>query len=469
MASKKDLVEAHAFSRRRLVSAFLSGAPGGREVEPARPGRTVFGGAVMAVLLIAGGAVAHFLHPAAATDWWKQNGLVVTKGGARYVVVGPDNKKELHPVVNLTSAQLMLGLDLESKSKVIDQSDISERHPQNTLGIFNAPEQLPTKDAFINSGWTACTADGKGTYADISADPDITPAKTDGFLAETSKSTYLITEGPSKSGQPQAYSYDLGTASTYVNSFFEGQAPPTIRVPQSWVNLFPKGTEIGLDAFGVPDAGQPYQGKDASPGTMIGSVTNSNAQNFLLTDKGWAYMTEFQSSVYQVAASAAGHPAQTAQATGPVSATASLPPTTWPRNKPNPASGPACAELVTKGSTSVRLGKSPGSRAWPAGKEPEVDAAPTAGIDAGRGAFVYAGTGVDPASADPFIIDATGHTNKLDGPKTVETLGLTTKSGPVVPASWLLLFPNGPALSTEMALCPPSTSKVEGDRCATSE
>ena len=39
MAAKRDLVEAHQFSRRRLITAFVSGAPGGREVEPARSGR----------------------------------------------------------------------------------------------------------------------------------------------------------------------------------------------------------------------------------------------------------------------------------------------------------------------------------------------------------------------------------------------------------------------------------------------
>ncbi len=44
MATKKDLVEAYSFSRRRLVTAFVSGAPGGREVEPSRPGRTIVGG-----------------------------------------------------------------------------------------------------------------------------------------------------------------------------------------------------------------------------------------------------------------------------------------------------------------------------------------------------------------------------------------------------------------------------------------
>lgn len=63
MTTTKDLVEAHAFTRRRLVAAFLSGAPGGREAEPARPGRAILGGAGLALLLVAGVAVASLLSP----------------------------------------------------------------------------------------------------------------------------------------------------------------------------------------------------------------------------------------------------------------------------------------------------------------------------------------------------------------------------------------------------------------------
>ena len=57
MSSKRDLVEAHSFNRRRLVTAFVSGAPGGREVEPVRYGRTLVGGLVLALLIVAGAAV----------------------------------------------------------------------------------------------------------------------------------------------------------------------------------------------------------------------------------------------------------------------------------------------------------------------------------------------------------------------------------------------------------------------------
>ncbi len=61
MGTPRDLVEAHSFNRRRLVTAFVSGAPGGRDVEPARPGRTLVGGLVLAVLLTAGAAVSGVL------------------------------------------------------------------------------------------------------------------------------------------------------------------------------------------------------------------------------------------------------------------------------------------------------------------------------------------------------------------------------------------------------------------------
>ena len=78
MATKKDLVEAYSFSRRRLVTAFVSGAPGGREVEPARPGRTIVGGLALAVLLIAGAAIAGIFAPRAPADW-TEPGLIVSK------------------------------------------------------------------------------------------------------------------------------------------------------------------------------------------------------------------------------------------------------------------------------------------------------------------------------------------------------------------------------------------------------
>ena len=88
MATKRDLVEAYPFSRRRLVTAFVSGAPGGREVEPARPGRTIVGGLALAVLLVAGAAIAGRLRAARRPTTGSKPGLVVSKEtGAAYVIL----------------------------------------------------------------------------------------------------------------------------------------------------------------------------------------------------------------------------------------------------------------------------------------------------------------------------------------------------------------------------------------------
>ena len=51
MTSRKDLLEAQAFTRRRLLAVLVAGAPGGREPEPPSTGRALLGGVVVAVLV----------------------------------------------------------------------------------------------------------------------------------------------------------------------------------------------------------------------------------------------------------------------------------------------------------------------------------------------------------------------------------------------------------------------------------
>ena len=467
MASKKDLVEAHAFSRRRLVSAFLSGAPGGREVEPARPGRSVFGGVVLAVLLIAGGAVAHFLAPRPATGWADQPGLIVTKGGARYVVTGPENDRELYPVVNLASAQLILGLDLEKKSKVIDQEEIDKEFPQGTIGISgpDVPEELPLTSDFINTGWTACTANGAGTFMNISADPDVKAATDTGFMVQTEEGTYLIAEYASPEGFAQAYSYKIeGDQETYADRVFNA-APPTLTVPQAWVNLFPAGSPLEAEAFGSAFSkfGQAVEGEDHP----IGTKGIFDSRSYLLTEGGWTPIGEFAAEVYDTALQAAGKSVNTVSLDNGPTIDGETLETFWPRTKLEPGVSKACAKLDTKDGTTVRLGIEPGDDAWPSSEPPAASDFTSARVDPGKGAFVYAANGeeLDKNGATPYLIDARGSVNTLDGSVTVGRLGLSTDSGPIIPGTWLGLLPGGAALSTDLALCPPNTGKVEESKC----
>src|ERR1044072_6623310 len=103
MATKKDLVEAYSFSRRRLVTAFVSGAPGGREVEPSRPGRAIVAGLTLAVLLIAGAAIAGVFSSSVPPGWPDQPALIIPREqGAASVIAATKGetggKPVLHPI-----------------------------------------------------------------------------------------------------------------------------------------------------------------------------------------------------------------------------------------------------------------------------------------------------------------------------------------------------------------------------------
>src|SRR5262245_9814519 len=107
MSTKRDLVEAHNFNRRRLITAFVSGAPGGREVEPMRPGRTLVGGLVLAALVVVGAAVSGFIVKAPSDDW-SESGLAIGQAsGSRFLAFNGT----LYPVINTTSARLLLSPD----------------------------------------------------------------------------------------------------------------------------------------------------------------------------------------------------------------------------------------------------------------------------------------------------------------------------------------------------------------------
>lgn len=69
MATKKDLVEAQSFSKRRLTTAIVSGAPGGREVEPHRPMKAVIGGLALTVVLVIGSLDFGWLKGSLPQNW----------------------------------------------------------------------------------------------------------------------------------------------------------------------------------------------------------------------------------------------------------------------------------------------------------------------------------------------------------------------------------------------------------------
>lgn len=458
MTTKKDLVEAHAFSRRRLVTAFLSGAPGGREVEPSRPGRTIVGGAALALLLVAGAAIASVLAPRTQSDWDKP-GLVISKQtGERYVIT--QQGAPLRPVINVTSAQLILGAHITPT--IVSQKTLDGQTPGDDIGILGAPQQLPTESSFVESGWTACTADGTGISVDVARRPAVSPAAGGGVVVTTDGKTYwVVADGP----EHRAHRYQV-PAMPGEDNLLEAiglpQESQALHVSAAWLALFPAGGTLGPDSFGLGDrVGQPlsYAGKAGIvTGARVGdfATVTSTRRVFLLTPDGPAPLDPFAAAIYTTSAELVGHGPREA-GTGALPGVGQVSPTWasagWPTATLHPVSGPVCGRLVARAGAAptVLLAASPRGRAW---------SAPAAGAlspvaDPGTGALVRSGDWGQTTSSSVWIVDDRAKAYPIQDEQTLATLGFASYRAPVVPDAWIKVLGAGVPLSSALALCSP--------------
>ena len=467
MATKKDLVEAYSFSRRRLVTAFLSGAPGGREVEPSRPGRTVVGGLALAVLLIAGAAIASVLASRTPEDWNKI-GLVVTRGDqpATYVILKEADPPQLVPIINITSAQLILGADIKATS--VDQEVVDEQTPGIPIGILGAPQTLPRPKQFIESGWTACTDDGVGVAVDVSDDERATRTTSDAIVVKSADRYWLIATSSAKDRERRAYRYPISDAEReqLLLGFGLSQKAEAISVPEQWLALFPEGGEIGPGGFNVPDLGKKLTDPPV-PGARVGDFVVQGDQAAMFVDGGAQPLAPFALAVLQNLTIGNRIPQLLDTDLPPSYLDSTYHSSSWPDTAVGSLNSAPCAQLdVAPGAIPhVWLAGSPsGDAVSPAG---DADGAIPADqrrvtIDRGHGAFVQDGTWDQTESDSTLVIDPLGKAYPLvGGPITLEKLGYDPSTAPVVPDEWVGLFDEGVALSTSAALCPPANQPGE--------
>lgn len=472
MATKKDLVEAYAFSRRRLVTAFVSGAPGGREVEPAKPGRTIIGGIALAVLLVAGAAIAGKLAPRTEVDW-DTPGLVISKEKSQpYVILDDDGDGEtvVRPVVNTTSAQLILGGEVEAR--VVPQEEISSRSPGDQIGILEAPPTPPDASDLVQSGWTSCTADGAGTMTTVTSSDHVTTAPGAALLVRADRRLFVIAEAADElGGDERAHAYRLPPGPTNDNLLSGIGAPVTaqaISVSSAWVSLFTPGLDLAASSFALPGLGEPvpYADRDDVPDdARVGDYVRTDNELLVLSREGPADISEFALQVllntplpYEPQQLDISAPDLNRAPDSP------YPDAMWPDDTRTPLTAPeACAQLVTAPGEVPRahLAFDPDELATGAavprgGKEVEVGS--------GQGAVVRSGSWTDPVRGEPYLIDDRGEAYRLEGPGVGTALGYADVEPPVVDDAWLDLFGAGVALSVDAALCPPSRGE-RGTAC----
>jgi hypothetical protein len=467
MATKKDLVEAHAFSRRRLVTAFVSGAPGGREVEPVRPGRVLIGGVALSVLLLAGAAIAGFLLGRPPAQWLDEGSFVISKDtGEQYVVLRGGDDPLLQRVPNFVSAQLLLEqADLTPftvRDKYIRTVQLGE-----DLGIEGAPAGLPSADELVDDGWTACTAQDAGIKVAIQQEPTVEDLEDSAFLVSNDGQEWLIATAPPDDGRPGgAYRFpmpaDETSASTVGNKLDFSATPP--EVDEDWLNLFPLGEALEKDAFGVTAEGQPVPYGDTRTDLSkyrIGDLLLSSTTGtyYLLGDEKPERLDDFAGMLYDVV----GSPVR--ELSGDLTASFGDPqyPREWPSSLPTAVTGGALcgvlhpeadADPVVTLATNATGAADPGEVT--SGRH-DVDVAPSAG------AYVLAGSDEAADGGTPYVIDTKGEKYRLLGSQVPDFIGYADVDPPLVPSTWLEFFQPGVPLSTNAARRVPEDAAPPAD------
>ena len=110
MASRRDELNAYTFAKKRLVAQFLQPSPTGTEEGAPRPLRGVLPGLIVGVLILAGFGAWGMFKPKAPEGLGQagKNVIIGSESTTRYVVLKTDKKAQLHPVLNLASAKLLL-------------------------------------------------------------------------------------------------------------------------------------------------------------------------------------------------------------------------------------------------------------------------------------------------------------------------------------------------------------------------
>jgi type VII secretion protein EccB len=435
----------------------------------------VIGGLALAVLLAAGAAIAGVFSPQTPDDWNKPGLLISKETGAAYVITKESEHPELRPVINSTSAKLILGSDAEPT--LISQSTIDDQHIGEDIGILGAPASMPTSSLLIDSGWTACTASNRGVRVTVADPPDYTAAPGKAVTVESGGDLYVVAQSaPVDEDVPGTYVYavpDKERADGLLGEIGSQTTQNAIQVPRQWIALFPSGGALDWSSFQLKRLGElPSKNRlpdgpaaDAVVGTLL-EVEDGGW--FLLTDSGPAPISEFAAAVYRnidLPANVSADPI-TIPAVPAKNGDEILTDVAWPADVMEPSLSDPCAQLTAEPGEAPRVdlvGPGEATGADASAGVPSVDRGDKDQVvDPGRGAYVLSGDWADRSSGLPFVIDSKGKVYPLVGQGVADLLGYGDHAAPVVPDSWLDLFTCGVNLSRDAALSLPSE---DDDQC----
>ena len=433
MASNKDILDAQRFNRRRLVAAFNSGLPGGREVELQSPMGPLLIGVALTVIILVGAWIFGRFSPALPSNW--ANGIVITDSdtGAQYFTI----EGTLYPVRNQISAQLLAGGPGVDRPTV-NSSALSGIPRGPEVGIIDGPAALPAAEQLANTDWVACPA---GDLAHVTIGGEVpTTASIGGALVENAGTTFLIAEGRR---------YEIAAEDLPAIRIALGwEASVVTPVGSGWVDLFDLGTPVAPWAFEGTGGPANLQGPlaNARIGTVVEVPDGQNLRRYLVVAPGTlTQITDFDYQLYAVGGGVEAGNALRASIADIADLTVNtdrVAPTDWPTDIPRleaPGTVPCAVLSQTQGQSHSTL-----IQAVP----PESSGVVVAG---GRGALVRATSGGALGSIHAVSDTGVAYGIAGDEENVVQRLGYQLTDVTNIPAPWVRLLPAGPTLSVEAA------------------
>lgn len=442
MATKKDLIEAQSFSRRRLLTAFTSGAPGGKELEPAQPLRAVVAAVALTAMVVLAGVFYGLLQPGLPKGWENDRLILVKDTGARYVSA----QGELHPVINTASARLLIA----AKNFKVISTDSTALHGikvGSTVGILGAPDTLPPSASLIGDGWTACVAADGGTAVRIGSGRRV--AETDGgAVVRRGEDLFVIAGG-------LRYAVAAGDRDPVLRAVGL-DAAPVVEVDDAWLNLFTPG--VAFEPMAVQDAGKTVGSTGLEVGEVVHPQGNPASDRFLVTTDGTlARLSPLAFALYQLGTGAVmgdGRDVSPSAVRGIPTATAAAGGADWPQRTlaPTETGTGLCAVLTHDGAV-------PHTVLATTTTTPQSGGVSVAG---GGGALVAAEGSGSQGARLRYLIDASGTAYAIPGDasgrESTSRLGYSEKDVSRIGVDWIRFFDAGPALTQKAAGSSPRAS-----------
>ncbi|GAA3734505.1 type VII secretion protein EccB [Plantactinospora mayteni] len=277
MRSRREQVQAYRFLIRRIVSALLSGEPETNELPMRRFALAMLGSLLVAVLLFAGFGVYGLLRPGGRQP--VENAIIVERNtGAKFIYT----QGRLHPVLNWTSALLILGQP-EPAVRTMAESSLRMVPRGLPIGIPGAPDSLPAKSALLGLPVSVCSAPrsltsvARATHVLVGWAPSGgTPVGRQGLLVSVDGGErYLLWDGHRLRVRGNGVLAALGWA---------GIAP--VAVGEAFLNSVPPGPD--LTALAPPGAGTPARQSVAGEATRVGQLFRAAGKSYVMLADGLA-------------------------------------------------------------------------------------------------------------------------------------------------------------------------------------